>query len=203
MAKAVGLDSRIGSKFLHASIGESITSTSSWIFLRSRVRWKLLSKGHLQFDLLGRIVETWTRSRVLVTSDQDQRLATRTFRSDDRAKSLRKCQRKETGDFRFRLQEGYSRHAVDSKEKMCFHRLSRWSRESSSIYVCRYLIAEGASLHIYDPKVTSERIFLDLTEQTGLTEKERKIDSQVSIHSRIDRFSASQCANRQWTIRSC
>ena len=51
-------------------------------------------------------------------------------------------------------------------------------RESSSIYVCRYLIAEGASLHIYDPKVTSERIFLDLAEQTGKTEKERKkIDS--------------------------
>jgi UDPglucose 6-dehydrogenase len=49
-------------------------------------------------------------------------------------------------------------------------------RESSSIYVCRYLIAEGASLHIYDPKVTSDRIFLDLSEQTGTTERERKRD---------------------------
>ncbi|CAF4155541.1 unnamed protein product, partial [Rotaria magnacalcarata] len=27
------------------------------------------------------------------------------------------------------------------------------TRESSSIYVCRYLIDEGATLHIYDPKV--------------------------------------------------
>jgi hypothetical protein len=37
---------------------------------------------------------------------------------------------------------------------------------------------EGASLHIYDPKVTSERIFLDLSEQTGQSEKEckRQID---------------------------
>ncbi len=48
-------------------------------------------------------------------------------------------------------------------------------RESSSIYVCQYLIAEGASLHIYDPKVRSDRIFLDLSEQTGKSEKERKI----------------------------
>ncbi|CAF4336921.1 unnamed protein product, partial [Rotaria magnacalcarata] len=44
--------------------------------------------------------------------------------------------------------------------------------ESSSIYVCRYLIDEGATLHIYDPKVTSERIFLDLSEQTGTNETE-------------------------------
>jgi hypothetical protein len=52
------------------------------------------------------------------------------------------------------------------------------SRESSSIYVCGYLLAEGASLHIYDPKVTSERIFLDLSEQTSQSEKEckRQID---------------------------
>jgi UDPglucose 6-dehydrogenase len=48
-------------------------------------------------------------------------------------------------------------------------------RESSSIYVCQYLITEGASLHIYDPKVTSDRIFLDLSEQTGKSEKECKI----------------------------
>ncbi|CAF5225882.1 unnamed protein product, partial [Rotaria magnacalcarata] len=48
--------------------------------------------------------------------------------------------------------------------------------ESSSIYVCRYLIDEGAALHIYDPKVTSERIFLDLSEQTGTNETDCKTD---------------------------
>lgn len=47
-------------------------------------------------------------------------------------------------------------------------------RESSSIYVCRYLLDEGARLHIYDPKVTSERILLDLAEQRGTTEKQCK-----------------------------
>lgn len=52
-------------------------------------------------------------------------------------------------------------------------------RESSSIYVCRYLLAEGASLLIYDPKVPVQRIFLDLSEQTGKTETECKTDMSV------------------------
>ncbi len=58
------------------------------------------------------------------------------------------------------------------------------SRESSSIFVCQYLITEGASLHIYDPKVTSERIFLDLSEQTGKSENEckRKISKNHRYH---------------------
>ena len=57
--------------------------------------------------------------------------------------------------------------------------------------MCRYLIAEGASLHIYDPKVTSERIFLDLTEQTNLTENE----------CRIDPFSPSNSTSRFRLVR--
>jgi UDP-glucose 6-dehydrogenase len=48
-------------------------------------------------------------------------------------------------------------------------------RESSSIYVCQYLLAEGASLHIYDPKVSMQRILLDLAEQTGKSESQCKI----------------------------
>lgn len=54
-------------------------------------------------------------------------------------------------------------------------------RESSSIYVCQYLLAEGASLRIYDPKVSSHRIFLDLSEQTGRTEADCKmiVDSRL------------------------
>lgn len=49
-------------------------------------------------------------------------------------------------------------------------------RESSSIYVSQYLLAEGASLRIYDPKVPSHRIFLDLSEQTGRTEDDCKLN---------------------------
>ncbi len=42
--------------------------------------------------------------------------------------------------------------------------------------MCQYLLAEGASLHIYDPKVTSDRIYFDLSEQTGTSERECKMN---------------------------
>ncbi|XP_046899175.1 UDP-glucose 6-dehydrogenase-like [Hypomesus transpacificus] len=37
------------------------------------------------------------------------------------------------------------------------------TRESSSIYISRHLLDEGACLHIYDPKVKAEQIMQDLT----------------------------------------
>ncbi|CAB1333099.1 unnamed protein product [Coregonus sp. 'balchen'] len=40
------------------------------------------------------------------------------------------------------------------------------TRESSSIYISRYLLEEGACLHIYDPKVKAEQIMHDLTQPT-------------------------------------
>ncbi|KAJ8405449.1 hypothetical protein AAFF_G00319220 [Aldrovandia affinis] len=40
------------------------------------------------------------------------------------------------------------------------------TRESSSIYISRYLMDEGARLHIYDPKVKSEQIIQDLSQPT-------------------------------------
>ncbi|XP_041750240.2 UDP-glucose 6-dehydrogenase-like isoform X2 [Coregonus clupeaformis] len=40
------------------------------------------------------------------------------------------------------------------------------TRESSSIYISRYLLEEGACLHIYDPKVKALQIMHDLTQPT-------------------------------------
>uniref|UniRef100_A0A3P8Z2T6 UDP-glucose 6-dehydrogenase n=1 Tax=Esox lucius TaxID=8010 RepID=A0A3P8Z2T6_ESOLU len=40
------------------------------------------------------------------------------------------------------------------------------TRESSSIYISRYLLEEGACLQIYDPKVKAEQIMQDLTQPT-------------------------------------
>ena len=42
--------------------------------------------------------------------------------------------------------------------------------------MCQYLLAEGASLHIYDPKVPPENIFYDLSEQTGKVENDCKLN---------------------------
>ena len=36
-------------------------------------------------------------------------------------------------------------------------------RESSSIYISKYLMDEGAHLHIYDPKEPREQIVVDLS----------------------------------------
>lgn len=36
------------------------------------------------------------------------------------------------------------------------------TRESSTIYVSKYLLDEGAKLHIYDPKVPHKQIITDL-----------------------------------------
>ncbi|KAL7981689.1 hypothetical protein Chor_010884 [Crotalus horridus] len=47
-------------------------------------------------------------------------------------------------------------------------------KESSSIYISKYLMDEGARLHIYDPKVLKEQIILDLS-HPGVSE-----DDQVS-----------------------
>lgn len=41
-------------------------------------------------------------------------------------------------------------------------RLSFSHRESSSIYICKYLMEEGAKLEIYDPKVEKEQILMEL-----------------------------------------
>lgn len=37
-------------------------------------------------------------------------------------------------------------------------------RESSSIYIAKYLLDEGAKLFIYDPKVLKEQIIYDLSQ---------------------------------------
>lgn len=37
---------------------------------------------------------------------------------------------------------------------------SPYFRESASIYVCKYLIEEGARVTIYDPKVEEEQVYM-------------------------------------------
>ncbi|NWI13687.1 UGDH dehydrogenase, partial [Crypturellus soui] len=57
------------------------------------------------------------------------------------------------------------------------------TRESSSIYISKYLMDEGAHLHIYDPKVKKEQILQDLSPSTASAEKPEQGLSLVSIAS--------------------
>ncbi|CAF1269880.1 unnamed protein product, partial [Rotaria magnacalcarata] len=140
VAKAVGLDSRIGNKFLNASIGFGGSCFQKDVYNLIYLAESLKLEPVAQYWLQVIKVNDWQRERFAHMIVQNM------FGS---------VGGKKIAIFGF----AFKKDTADT-------------RESSSIYVCRYLIDEGATLHIYDPKVTSERIFLDLSEQTGTNETE-------------------------------
>ena len=70
---------------------------------------------------------------------------------------------------------------------MGFQKDANDSRESASIYVSTNLLIEGAILNIYDPKVNSSKIIIDLQhslKNSGKSKQEisKIINSQIKIH---------------------
>lgn len=61
-----------------------------------------------------------------------------------------------------------------------FNLLIYFPRESSSIYISKYLMDEGAKLHIYDPKVPKEQIILDLS-HLGVSEDNQGKNAHVKL----------------------
>ncbi|XP_019362155.1 PREDICTED: UDP-glucose 6-dehydrogenase-like [Gavialis gangeticus] len=57
------------------------------------------------------------------------------------------------------------------------------TRESSSIHISKYLMDEGAQLHIYDPKVKKEQIMQDLSHSSTSMDGPERVLSLVSIAS--------------------
>ncbi|KAM8972785.1 UDP-glucose 6-dehydrogenase-like [Pelodytes ibericus] len=55
------------------------------------------------------------------------------------------------------------------------------TRESSSIYVCKYLMDEGAHLAVYDPKVTRTQIIRDLTHPAISGDNPERVSELVTI----------------------
>jgi UDPglucose 6-dehydrogenase len=148
VAKAVGLDSRIGNKFLNASIGFGGSCFQKDIYNLIYLAESLKLEPVAEYWLQVIRINDWQRERFahmivqnLFGSVNGKKIAIYGF-----------AFKKDTAD----------------------------TRESSSIFVCQYLITEGASLDIYDPKVPSERIFLDLSEQTGKNEQELQKYVQVA-----------------------
>uniref|UniRef100_A0A8C7KVE5 UDP-glucose 6-dehydrogenase n=1 Tax=Oncorhynchus kisutch TaxID=8019 RepID=A0A8C7KVE5_ONCKI len=64
--------------------------------------------------------------------------------------------------------------------------------ESSSIYISKYLMDEGAKLHIYDPKVLKEQIILDLS-QPHISEDPHRVSELVTVS--VDPYQACQGAH--------
>ena len=146
VSRAVGADSRIGPKFLNASVG----------FGGSCFKKDILNLVYIAQSFgLNEVANYWM-SVVEINDYQTKRFGNKIISSlfntinNKKIALLGWAFKKDTND----------------------------SRESASIYISDLLLGEGAILSIYDPKVSSDRIHLDLEmlwEANGFSEKEIKI----------------------------
>uniref|UniRef100_A0A671NRF4 UDP-glucose 6-dehydrogenase n=1 Tax=Sinocyclocheilus anshuiensis TaxID=1608454 RepID=A0A671NRF4_9TELE len=67
------------------------------------------------------------------------------------------------------------------------------TRESSSIYISKYLMDEGAKLHIYDPKVLKEQIIQDLSQPSISGDNPERVSDLVTVTS--DPYEACESAH--------
>nr|CAB3267494.1 UDP-glucose 6-dehydrogenase [Phallusia mammillata] len=148
VANAIGKDTRIGDKFLNASIG----------FGGSCFQKDVLNLVYLCEALnLPEVADYWQQV-IEINNYQRRRFASRIIGSLFNTVSGKQITllgfafKKDTGD----------------------------TRESSSIYVSKYLLDEGAHLVIYDPKVPEKQIKRELQHPT-ITENPATVDDLVSI----------------------
>ena len=145
VAMAVGKDSRIGTKFLNASVG----------FGGSCFQKDILNLVYIcrQYGL-DEVADYW-QGVIHINDFQKNRFANR-------------------------IQEALF-NTVNGKKigfwGWAFKKDTNDTRESAAIYVAEQLLSEGAQIHVYDPKVSLERMHLDLQtlwEYRGHSENEIK-----------------------------
>ncbi|XP_029639029.1 UDP-glucose 6-dehydrogenase [Octopus sinensis] len=148
VAHAVGTDTRIGPKFLKASVG----------FGGSCFQKDVLNLVYLCECLnLPEIAAYW--QQVIDINDfQRRRFANRIIEA-----LFNTVTNKKIAVFGF----AFKKDTADT-------------RESSSIYVCKHLLEEGANVFIYDPKVDQKQIYADLTHPT-ITDKPEMVKEFVTI----------------------
>lgn len=135
VANACGLDSRIGPKFLQASVG----------FGGSCFQKDILNLVYLSESLhLPEVAEYW-RQVISINEYQKMRFVRRVV----------SCL--------FNTLDG-KRVALFG---FAFKKDTSDTRESPAIALCKYLLAEGAKISIYDPQVEAGQIYLDLSDKTA------------------------------------
>ncbi|OXA61898.1 UDP-glucose 6-dehydrogenase [Folsomia candida] len=160
VAKAIGTDSRIGPKFLQASVG----------FGGSCFQKDLLNLVYISECLNLSEVAAYWQQVIDMNEYQKSRFAGKVVErlfntiTDKRIAMFGFAFKKNTGD----------------------------TRESPAIYVSKYLLEEGAKLHIYDPKVEEKQIFFDLVTMMP-TEDPEGVKELVKVHS--DAYSAAKDAH--------
>lgn len=148
VASAIGMDTRIGNKFLKASIG----------FGGSCFQKDVLNLVYLCEALNLPSVAAYWYQVIAMNEHQRRRFANRIINclfntvTDKKIGILGFAFKKDTGD----------------------------TRESPSIYICKYLIEEGARVSIYDPKVSKEQIILELT-HPGLNLDPERVHKLVTV----------------------
>uniref|UniRef100_A0A8L0DRJ5 UDP-glucose 6-dehydrogenase n=1 Tax=Oncorhynchus mykiss TaxID=8022 RepID=A0A8L0DRJ5_ONCMY len=160
VALAIGMDQRIGSKFLKASVG----------FGGSCFQKDVLNLVYLCEALNLPEVASYWQQVIDMNEYQRRRFACRIIDCLFNTVTGKKIAllgfsfKKDTGD----------------------------TRESSSIYISKYLMDEGAKLHIYDPKVLKEQIILDLS-QPHISEDPHRVSELVTVS--VDPYQACQGAH--------
>ncbi|CAH1238703.1 UGDH [Branchiostoma lanceolatum] len=150
VAHAIGMDSRIGNKFLKASVG----------FGGSCFQKDVLNLVYLCEALNLPEVAAYWQEVINMNDYQRRRFTNRIIEclfntvTGKKIAILGFAFKKDTGD----------------------------TRESSSIYVCKYLMDEGAHLHIYDPQVKKEQILYDL-KQPIISDDPDRVEKLVTIET--------------------
>jgi len=142
VSKAIGMDSRIGPKFLNASVG----------FGGSCFQKDILNLVYIaKLYKLHEVAEYWHQV-IHINNHQKRRFANKIISNLYNTVSGKKITllgwafKKDTND----------------------------SRESSSIYVADHLLNEKALLSVYDPKVSEEKIYLDIDAVNSRAEIENR-----------------------------
>uniref|UniRef100_A0A8C2GZR3 UDP-glucose 6-dehydrogenase n=1 Tax=Cyprinus carpio TaxID=7962 RepID=A0A8C2GZR3_CYPCA len=161
VARAVGTDQRIGSKFLKASVG----------FGGSCFQKDVLNLVYLCEALSLPEVASYWQQVIDMNEYQRKRFACRIIDCLFNTVTGKKIAllgfsfKKDTGD----------------------------TRESSSIYISKYLMDEGAKLHIYDPKVLKEQIIQDLSQPSISGDNPERVSDLVTVSS--DPYDACESAH--------
>ncbi|XP_052078567.1 UDP-glucose 6-dehydrogenase-like isoform X1 [Mytilus californianus] len=155
VAHAVGMDTRIGNKFLKASVGYGGISG----FGGSCFQKDVLNLVYLCECLnLPEVAEYWQQV-ININDYQRRRFANKIIEclfntvTNKNIAIFGFAFKKDTGD----------------------------TRESAAIYICKYLMDEGAKLHIYDPKVEEKQLITELT-HPAISDDPSRVKELVTIH---------------------
>lgn len=147
VARAIGMDSRIGPKFLKASVG-----FGGSCFQKDILNLVYIARSYN----LNEVADYWEQV-VLMNNHQKQRFADNIVQtlfntvSGKRIAMLGWAFKKDTND----------------------------TRESAAIYVADYLLNEHAKIAVYDPKVPSEKVYVDLDYLNSRSSAENKAMTSV------------------------